>query len=270
MARSNTINGHYGKHSSNSHFYQLDGRFGIPLRITTDQGRQFEAELFKRLMQLTGSTHLRTTAYHPSANGLVERFHRQLKTAIKCHQTENWVEILPVVLMGIRAAWKEDLQATTAEMVYGEPIRLLGQFLQRDNPEVFIENHGEILEQLKKNIEKLKPQEIKKHGETTTFIFQDTKTASHVFVRQELIGGTLRPPYEGPYKVVKRNEKVITINKNGKNLNVSIDRVKPAYILHKDDSKTNIQKEKAKPKQSEEQQTRSGRTSKPPVRFQLP
>lgn len=37
-------------------------RFGIPLRITTDQGRQFESCLFKQLSYLTGTNHLRTTA----------------------------------------------------------------------------------------------------------------------------------------------------------------------------------------------------------------
>jgi hypothetical protein len=48
-------------------------RFGHPQTITTDQGRQFESQLS------------RTTAYHPAANGLVERFHRTLKAAIMCH-----------------------------------------------------------------------------------------------------------------------------------------------------------------------------------------
>lgn len=55
---------------------------------------------------------------------MVERFHRQLKAAIKCHETQAWVDVLPVVLMGIRAAIKEDLQSTPAEIIYGEPMRL--------------------------------------------------------------------------------------------------------------------------------------------------
>ena len=58
-------------------------RFGTPLRITTDQGRQFESHVFRELNNLLGSQHLRTTAYHPASNGLVERMHRQLKTTIK-------------------------------------------------------------------------------------------------------------------------------------------------------------------------------------------
>jgi hypothetical protein len=59
---------------------------------------------------------------------MVEHFHRQLEAAIRCHQ-RRWTEALPLVVMGIRSSWKEDLGATTAEMVYGQPLRLSGQYL---------------------------------------------------------------------------------------------------------------------------------------------
>jgi len=46
-------------------------RFRTPFRVTTDQGRQFESHLFRQLNdELTGTSHLRTTAYHPQANGM--------------------------------------------------------------------------------------------------------------------------------------------------------------------------------------------------------
>jgi len=72
-------------------------RFGVPLRVTTDQGRQFESQLNR----LTDSQHLRTTAYHPQANGLVERFHRQLKTALRCHNNNRWTEALPIIMLSM-------------------------------------------------------------------------------------------------------------------------------------------------------------------------
>ncbi|GBP85041.1 hypothetical protein EVAR_48378_1 [Eumeta japonica] len=96
-------------------------RFGCPIDVVTDRGAQFESALFKSLAQIAGFQHRRTTAYHPSCNGLVERFHRQLKAAIVCHENANWVESLPLVLLGIRSALKEDLQTTSAELLYGEP-----------------------------------------------------------------------------------------------------------------------------------------------------
>ena len=48
--------------------------------------------------------HLHITVYHPAENGLVERFHRQLQAAIKCHAEDKWTESLLIVLLRIRAA----------------------------------------------------------------------------------------------------------------------------------------------------------------------
>jgi hypothetical protein len=73
-----------------------------------------------------GTKRLRTTAYHQQANGMVERFHRQLKSSLKCHETENWTEILPIVLLGIRTAIKEDINASSSELLFGSGIHLLG------------------------------------------------------------------------------------------------------------------------------------------------
>ncbi|KAG8173698.1 hypothetical protein JTE90_007487 [Oedothorax gibbosus] len=46
---------------------------------------------------LLGVRRIRTTSYHPISNGLVERMHRQLKAAIKCHATDRWTDTLPTV-----------------------------------------------------------------------------------------------------------------------------------------------------------------------------
>ncbi|XP_017463028.1 PREDICTED: uncharacterized protein YagA-like, partial [Rhagoletis zephyria] len=92
-------------------------RHGIPKRLTSDQGPQFESDLFQSLLKFYGIKHLHTTPYHPQANGLVERLHRQLKSALLCHD-ESWYDALPAVLLGLRAAWKDDIETTPAELVY--------------------------------------------------------------------------------------------------------------------------------------------------------
>jgi hypothetical protein len=84
-------------------------RFGFPQTIITDQGRQFESQLFHALAKLCGIHLSRTTAYQPAANGLVERLHRTLKAAIMCHANPQWTDALPIVLLGIRTAFKEHL-----------------------------------------------------------------------------------------------------------------------------------------------------------------
>jgi cleavage and polyadenylation specificity factor subunit 1 len=59
-------------------------RFGCLQTITTDQGRQFESQLFQSLARMCDIKLARTIANHPAANGLVEHFHRTLKAAIMC------------------------------------------------------------------------------------------------------------------------------------------------------------------------------------------
>ncbi|GFT56041.1 retrovirus-related Pol polyprotein from transposon 17.6 [Trichonephila clavipes] len=104
-------------------------RFGIPEILTTDRGRQFESSLFKALSKLLGVQKCRTTGYHPQANGMIEELHRPLKSAIKCHATERWTEVLPIILLGLRASLKEDILCTPAELVFGTTIRLPGRCL---------------------------------------------------------------------------------------------------------------------------------------------
>ena len=103
-------------------------RFGVPSTITTDCGAQVESDLWQQVMRFLGTHRIRTTAHHPAANGLVKRFHRQLKAALSTAPRTQWIEALPLVLLGIRSSLKEDLHASTSELVYGTTLHLPGRF----------------------------------------------------------------------------------------------------------------------------------------------
>lgn len=81
-------------------------RFGCLKLVTTDQRSQFESALHTALHHLVGNKRIRTTAYHPAANGLVERWRRTMKAAIMCHQDPQWTKVLPTVLLGLRTCYK--------------------------------------------------------------------------------------------------------------------------------------------------------------------
>uniref|UniRef100_A0A5S6QC46 RNA-directed DNA polymerase n=1 Tax=Trichuris muris TaxID=70415 RepID=A0A5S6QC46_TRIMR len=209
-------------------------RFGSPARITTDQGRQFEADLFRRLAILCGMHRSRTTSWHPCSNGMVERFHRQLKAALMCHPGSSWLQSLPLVLLGIRSAYREHLKSSAAELVYGEPLRLPGDFLGPTNHGNRSEDPTDLVVRLRQQLSRLRPVPASRHSVPATFVFKDLNTCSHVFLREGTTHTSLQPPYSGPHLVVGRDSKTFTVRLRNKDTRVSIDRIKPAYILAED------------------------------------
>lgn len=233
-------------------------RFGCPSEIVTDRGRQFESSLFQYLSKMVGFKHYRTTAYHPACNGLVERFHRQLKAAIVCHADSNWTEALPLVLLGIRSAFKEDLKSSSAELLYGEPLRLPGDFFQ--NYEGGTTDITDFAARLRSFAWKLQPAPASRHNKNKIFVHKDLASSSHVFLRIDALRGALHPVYTGPHEVVERNDKVYKIMVKGKQVTVSIDRLKPAYLLvDTPPPDLTVAKEPTPPPKSTIKTTRSGR-----------
>ena len=71
-----------------------------------------------------------TTAYHPQANGQIECFHRTLKASLMARlSTSSWIDKFPWVLLGFCMLPREDLQTSTAELVYSAPLLLPGKFV---------------------------------------------------------------------------------------------------------------------------------------------
>ena len=67
--------------------------YGIPEKILSDQGRNFESSLIAELCKLTGVKKLRTTPYRPQTNGQCEKFNSTLITMIGTLPSElkyNW------------------------------------------------------------------------------------------------------------------------------------------------------------------------------------
>jgi len=100
-------------------------RFGVPADLTSDRGAQFTSAIWGELCNRLGIHHITTTAYHPEGNGMVERIHRRLKDALRARCSgQDWLSHLPWVLLGVRAAPREDTAVSPAQAVLGTTLVL--------------------------------------------------------------------------------------------------------------------------------------------------
>ena len=96
-------------------------RFGCTNVVISDQGREFVNKVNDELMELTGSDHRVTSAYHPQTNGLVERLNQTTQNVLLKlvnENQDNWDELLPSALFAIRTSQQKSTKYTPFELMF--------------------------------------------------------------------------------------------------------------------------------------------------------
>lgn len=102
-------------------------RFCVATTLTTGHGRKSVSILFNNLCRMLKVSHLRTTAYHPCPNGLVDDFARQLKDSLRAYTAAaTGTEALLSLMHGLRTDYMPDLTRTTTEILYETTLGLPG------------------------------------------------------------------------------------------------------------------------------------------------
>ncbi|PNF40931.1 hypothetical protein B7P43_G14835 [Cryptotermes secundus] len=142
-----------------------------------------------------GRDAIQMTAHHPAANRLVEHFHWTLKAAIMCPADQQWTEVLPLVLLGTHTAFKEDLQASVAELMYSEPLRIPGELLIPTADPVA---PAHLISELCQHMACLRPVLAACHASLATFTHSDLKKGTQVFLQQDRMLRALEPLTAAP------------------------------------------------------------------------
>ena len=188
-------------------------RFGVPNNLTSDRGTQFPSSLWSEMGKLLAIRNIATTAYHPQANGLVERFHRTLKASLMATgDPAGWMGRLPHVLLGIRTAQRPEVGFSPAECLYGADLVLPRQLA----PTIPLPDSNAPLQDftawLKADMAATTYLETAWHSpERKSQIPAALARAEFVFVRHGARRIPLSRPYDGPYRVKKRGEKYFVL-----------------------------------------------------------
>jgi len=191
--------------------------YGIPQKIYTDSGSNFMSRFFKEITRILGIKHYISAVHQPRTNGLSERLIRQVSEGLKLYAVNDLCleEVLPIVLMALRANAHSKLQLSPFEILYGRNMPL-GRSLEDE--EFIAQTKGDlnsyqqflrkrlqdIHEGIHKNIVETKLEDKRDYDKRNKAI------APSWFVGQKVMLQTFRPdvknnkiltykPFTGPY-----------------------------------------------------------------------
>ena len=103
---------------------QVFTRFGVPLSILSDQGKEVDGKVMQEVCRLFGIEKLRTSAYKPSTN-IVERFHRTMNSVlakmVSSHQ-KDWDSRLPFAMAAYRASRHDSTGYSPNFLMFGREV----------------------------------------------------------------------------------------------------------------------------------------------------
>ena len=201
--------------------------FGTPAHITFDCGIQFTSKLWQEIVTTIGSKLHFCTSYHPQANGMVECMHRTLKQALKARLTgPDWFSQLPWVMLGLGSTPKEDINALTAELVYGALLRLPGVCLANEN-----DSRTDVLARSHAVAQFLPSQMPQCNSKIVPYVPKSLNVTPFIFIHDDKVRPPLSYPYLGPFKVLNKNDSAYQIDTGLGGMDwVSISHLKLAFV----------------------------------------
>ena len=218
-------------------------RFGVPMEVHSDQGRNFESQIFQETCRIMGIHKTRTTPYHPQSDGMVERFNqtleRHLAKLVDNHQTD-WDKYIPLFLLSYRTAVHESTSVTPANANFGRELRLPADLLtgcSPNTPHSVTEYAGDLRNKMNDIYHEVRNTEMQMSSRMKTRYDRRTNYTGfeegsmvwlHNPVRRKGKSPKLQGDWDGPYKVVtKISDVTYRIQKNSRSLPkvVHVDRL---------------------------------------------
>ena len=111
---------------------KFTSRFGCPQHLVTDRGANLISEGMMKMYKDLGVQKHTTTAFRPQSNGVVERWHGSLTSALSQLVNENhndWDEKLDYALLAYRTSIHDTTKETPSFLVYGRELQLPYHFI---------------------------------------------------------------------------------------------------------------------------------------------
>jgi hypothetical protein len=220
-------------------------RFGAPLDIITDQGKEFCAKLSNELFKRLGTNHLTITPHHPQCNSQAEVANKTIAkylASFSDDSTLNWELYLAPLMFSYNTSFHRSIKNTPFYLTFGmEP-----QLPTLPTSDLCRKFYGESSSDniIRKLL--IAPNIACQNNEDASDMARsqyDLKAAPHKFLPQQLVlmnehsflhkNQKLAPKWSGPHKVIQLKGEAsaeIQLCHNNKKVVVHCNRLKPYYV----------------------------------------
>ena len=216
--------------------------FGTPRQLHSDQGRQFESQLFQEICKLLGINKTRTTPYRPQSDGMVERFNRTIQQMLKHFVNNNrndWDDHLPYLMMAYRASQHESTGCSPNLLMLGREVSVPLDVLVGRAPDKVVGCQTEYVEWLRDSMATAfdyARRQLKKSALRQKRLY-DLKSIEASFNTGQFVWRWYPPKanvklgkgWTGPFRVMSRPTEVnavIRYRPNDKDIRVHLDHLK--------------------------------------------
>ncbi|CAI5662959.1 unnamed protein product [Oreochromis niloticus] len=202
--------------------------YGIPSRLLSDQGRDFESKLVKELCTLIGTSKIRTTPYHPRGNP-VERYNRTLLDMLGTLEDKDkyhWRDFVRPLTHAYNCTRNDTTGYCPYELMFGRQPRLpvdlvLGTHPGKTSPK----SYSDYVKSLRQNLQEsytLASEHSQKMGEKNKMRFDKKIKAAERFPGDRVLVRNVN--VRGKHKLANRWEQ---------NIHIVVKRVKdsPVYVV---------------------------------------
>ena len=145
------------KTTARAFFDNLVVHYGLPARVHSDQGRNFESRLLKELLLLCGIKKSRTTSYHPQGNGCTERSNRTLISMLRTLESHHKADLktyIPQLVHAYNCNKHHTTSRSPYELMFGRQPRLaIDALLDMHDPERGSPNYTAYVSDLQKRLQ---------------------------------------------------------------------------------------------------------------------
>ena len=231
-------------------------RYGCPIEVHSDQGKQYVSALFKEMCTLLEINKTRTTPFHPRSDGMIERMNRSINDMLSKYiksQQKDWDQCLDFIMMAYNSTPHESTGISPYKLVFGRemsfPINIITEPIEEmsQDPKYTSEYVTELEERLREAHD-LARKHLKKSAERQKILY-NTNVKRHNYEKGDLVWRNQKKntpglklkiarQWTGPWVIIDKKSDII--------FKIQHSKKSTAVIIHGDNLKPYKGNKKAK------------------------